>query len=153
MFVAIKNETPRFKIHPRKFTSFIKAILAALGYRNTFLSVVFVSSRSIKRLNRKYLNHSWATDVLAFPFENSKGVKNGVRERSFLGEVIISPEQARSNAKRFGVSFVEELARYVCHGILHLKGYSDRSVRLRNKMRRAEDKLLKLLHSKVEGIV
>ena len=151
--VAARNEAPRFRIRQRKLIRFAEAILKALGYQNTFLSIVFVSNSSIRHLNQKYLSHSWVTDVLAFPFGNSNGAQHQASKRFFLGEIVISPAQARVNARRFGTSYSEELARYICHGLLHLKGHSDHSVRLRNRMRRMEERLVRSLGTRMKGVI
>jgi len=151
--VVATNFRSGLKIHLKKLSSFTHTVLKNLTFRRTALSLVFVSDSVIKRLNRKYLNHSWVTDVLAFPFLNIIGEKFALKNHSFLGEVVVSPKRAEVYAKRFRVPFQEELARYVCHGILHLQGYSDHSQRAKIRMRRAEDKLLKLFVSKNKRIV
>lgn len=104
------------------------------------LSLVFVSDSEIHRLNKKYLNHDWKTDVLAFPFPMAGN------KHSFLGEVIISVDRARIQAKRYRVTFQEELMRYVCHGILHLLGHRDKTLQQKNKMRLLENRLLNCIH-------
>ena len=151
--VVVTNFLREFRIHPKRLSDLVHAILKKLGYRDTSLHLIFVSDAVIKRLNQRYLNHSWATDVLAFPFSNCMGAPEAVCTRSFLGEVVISPTRARVNSKRFQVLFVDELARYICHGILHLKGYSDHSHRAQAAMRRAEEELLKPLHSVIKALV
>ena len=72
--------------------------------------------------------------------------------RTFLGEVVISPKRAERYARQFGISFPTELFRYVCHGILHLKGYSDDSARLQNRMRKLENQLMAPLHLRIEKL-
>ena len=131
--ILIANETSLpLGISFKRLKRFAEGILKKLRYRRTILSLVFVSDAKIKRLNQKHLRHSYATDVLAFPMSGH-----------FLGEVIISPRRARVQAKIFKATAREELLRYVCHGILHLAGYSDKSERQRKKMRWAENRLLK----------
>ena len=142
--IIIANETHHtLGISPKKLKHFTETILKKLRYRNTVLSLVFVSDAKIKRLNQKHLRHSYATDVLAFPFSSSK---NHSKQPFFLGEVIISPKRARVQARIFKATFREELLRYVCHGILHLAGYLDKSRSAQRKMRTAENKLLKEKH-------
>jgi probable rRNA maturation factor len=133
--VLILNRDPQFKFHRKKLTQFIKLILKTLGYRDKTLSLVFVTDSEIKRLNRAYLNHSWATDVLAFPYP---------RTQKFLGEVIVSPKRAKLYSKKIHISYREELARYMCHGILHLRGYLDDSKKERAIMEQKENELIRL---------
>ncbi len=145
--VVITNSHSGFKIRLKKLSILVHAILKQLRLKRTSLSLVFVSDHVIKRLNRRYLNHFRVTDVLAFSFSTSSAEK-----QPFLGEVIISPMRAKVYAKQFKIPFEEELMRYVCHGILHLRGYLDHSVREKWVMRKAEDKLLKPLAHKLKGI-
>ena len=151
--VVVANHVPQFRIRTKQLIALTQVVLAKLGYRNTFLSLVLVSDAMIKRLNKQHLNHSWVTDVLAFPFSNSKGVPNVAGIHSFLGEIIISPKRAQVYSKEFQVPFQEEFVRYVCHGVLHLKGYADHSKRTRKIMRHAEDRLIKLLSAKIKGVI
>lgn len=137
-FITIANTDPRFKFKKKKLTRLIQQILKKIGYGGITLSVVFVTDAEIKRLNKRYLNHPWVTDVLAFPISNSKDAPV-----SFLGEVIISPNRAKIYARETGISYEEELVRYVCHGILHLKGFSDHSGKARQIMERKENSLIR----------
>ena len=152
--VFVTNYFPRFRIKPKALGTFSHHVLLRLGFKHTAISFIFVSDSKIKRLNREYLGHDWATDVLAFPYGNSsRGAKRVNHGRSFLGEIIISPMRARLSSKRFDSLFQKEFARYMCHGILHLKGYSDHSVRARAVMEKVEDQLLKTFASKVKRLV
>jgi len=167
--VIISNQVPRHRIRKKEVAVLARKVLRQLGYRNTLLSLVFVSDRRIKRLNARFLRHPWATDVLAFPFDppvSSKRVRPMSRAKRmwprrtprrrapfFLGEVVISPERAKAQAKRFQVPFSEELSRYVCHGVLHLSGFSDRSCRDKHQMRREEDRLLRLVTNEVRRVI
>ena len=135
--VLIADQTKRLKFRRQALQKFVLDVLKKLRHKKTAVSVVFVSDSKIKQLNKKHLRHSYATDVLAFPMGGH-----------FLGEVVISPERARVQAKEFGATFHEELMRYVCHGILHLSGYSDKTARQKARMRRMENQLLKLLPKK-----
>ena len=133
--VVVENLQSRIRLRQKAIVSATRKVLARLGYRKTTLSLVFVSDRKIKQLNQRFLRHNWPTDVLAFP----------LKEKDYLGEVIISPERARVQAKAYETPFGEELFRYICHGVLHLSGYSDKLEREKRRMRRAEDKLIKLV--------
>ncbi len=97
--------------------------LAARILRGRSVSIAFVTNAAIRRLNRKYLGHDRATDVLAFPLGTD-----------LLGEVVISAEVAVAEAQKRGIPVEEELLRYVAHGLLHLLGYDDRRPRDRARM-------------------
>jgi rRNA maturation RNase YbeY len=58
-------------------------------------------------------------------------------------EVFICTDEAVSQARRFRTSWPRELARYVIHALLHLRGYDDAHPAARRRMKRAEERLLK----------
>ena len=76
------------------------------------LSIAFVTTRAIARLNRKYLGHAGPTDVISFAFGDP-----------LVGDIYISPDVARRNARELGISPREELTRLVVHGVLHATGH------------------------------
>lgn len=84
----------------------------------------------MKSINKEYLSHDRVTDVIAFPFQDGVGVD---------GEVYVNLDQARRQAKEYGVQFGNEVRRLLVHGALHLAGYRDSSKRLKEEMRRRED--------------
>lgn len=90
----------------------------------------------MKRLNRRFLGHNRTTDVLAFS-----------------GEVIISPKRAEVQAPLYESSFREELARYICHGILHLAGLRDKTQKQKKQMRNQEDRILELSTKSIQRLI
>ncbi len=130
--VTIANDDPKFKIKKQAAVQVALAALSHLKYTRTHLSLIFTSDLKIKLLNRRFLKHDRPTDVLAFPLRPP-----------FLGEVIISPKRASVQASIYEASFQEELARYICHGILHLAGFKDKTRKDQNQMRRQENIILK----------
>jgi probable rRNA maturation factor len=93
--------------------------LHALGRSGSEAHLTLVNDRAIRRLNARFRAVRRRTDVLAFPLE-SPGPS------ALLGEVIISAEACRRQARRLGVSMSLELDLLVVHGLLHLVGYDDR---------------------------
>jgi probable rRNA maturation factor len=107
-----------------------------LGRKN--LSIAFVTNAAIRKINRKFLRHDFATDVLSFPLGTD-----------LVGELVISAEYAAGEASRRKIPVEEELLRYVAHGILHLLGYDDHRPADRARMwARQERELRKLLASR-----
>jgi probable rRNA maturation factor len=94
-------------------------------------------------MNKEHLNHDWATDVISF------GQKTGpysAREKArgaFLGDIVVSWDTARREAPRYGNAPLYELCFYLCHGLLHLMGYNDKTVKQRNQMHKMQAKTLK----------
>jgi len=83
------------------------------------LDINFVNNRKIKDVNSKYLKHNFATDILTFPYAEDK--------KAIEGEIVISLDTVRENARLYGTRLREELKRVIIHGCLHLMGYKDRS--------------------------
>ena len=116
------------------------------------VNIVFVTDRKLRALNRKYLGKNSVTDVLAFPGEGFVENRSGVgskRDSCFLGDIAISSDRAARNADLYGVTFKEEIARYVAHGILHLGGYDDKTRAGKERMRKKEDEILRESREKV----
>lgn len=123
---------------------FVKKVsfLVLDGIDKDDVSIVFSDSEFIKEINKKYRNKDKVTDVLSFS-ESVKGFK-GVS--SSLGEIIICPLQLKQQAKEQGVSFKEELARILIHGLLHLLGYDHEiSKKEEIKMKEREEYFLSLV--------
>ena len=80
---------------------------------NQNILIVFTSSEEMKQLNQNYLNKNNATDILSF----------SSMEKNSLGELILSVEKIKLQAREHGLSFQEEMIYLILHGILHLLGY------------------------------
>jgi len=104
------------------------------------LTVAFVSDRAMRELNRMWRGKRETTDVLSFPADQTEFEKaEGLR----LGDVVISTEQAARQAKEHGLSFENEVAQLILHGLLHLSGYDHETDR--GEMNRLELRLRKKL--------
>jgi probable rRNA maturation factor len=99
------------------------------------LEVALVDDTTMAALNRRYLGHRGSTDVITF----SGGGMPGDRA---LGEVVVSVERAREQARRAGWPVRCELALLVIHGILHLQGYDDMTPAAAAKMHARQDEIL-----------
>jgi len=118
----------------------VKAILRHEGIAAADLSFVFVTDKTIKALNKKYLKRSYATDVLAFDLRQDTYFEK--KKCPLAGEIIISVETAVKNAKLYHATIQGEITLYVIHGILHLLGYNDHRLKDIKRMRNKERKLL-----------
>lgn len=102
------------------------------------------------KLNSRYRGKKKTTDVLSFPLQQlhpghtPRSAKRCLQQaRGPLGDVVISVQQTRRQAREFGVSFGEELLRLLIHGVLHLLGYDHEHVAPRTAaaMRQLEARL------------
>ena len=96
-----------------------------------FVNIIFCSDNEILGINQKYLKHDFYTDVITFDLSPTKDETEG--------EVYISVDRIKDNAKQLGVSIKEELHRVVLHGALHLCGYKDKTKTEQIKMRQKEE--------------
>ncbi len=97
------------------------------------LSLAFVTDQTIHELNRRYRHKDRPTDVLSFPLADECCP-------TLLGDVVISVDTARRQARQRKRAFADELRALLIHGILHLLGYDhevsdSEAVRMRRKER------------------
>ncbi len=100
------------------------------------LNYVFCSDAYLLEMNQSYLNHDSYTDIITF--DNSETNEN------VLGDIFISIDRIKENAKNFGVTETDELQRVMIHGLLHLLGYGDKSKTEKAKMTEKENYYLAL---------
>jgi probable rRNA maturation factor len=132
--IAVNNQQSSMEIDAQRLTSAARKILEELGPPSCQLSIAVVDNESIHALNRQYLQHDYATDVLSFLLEED--------EKQLEGEVIVSAEMAQEQCQGFGWTADNELLLYVIHGVLHLVGLDDRDDEARAEMRAAEKRFL-----------
>jgi probable rRNA maturation factor len=115
------------------------------------LSVAFVGSHRMRRLNARYRGIDRVTDVLSFSLSDS--ATSGCRTPSFpcplpLGDIVICVPRAAAQAGEYGVAFREELLRLLVHGLLHLAGYDHEiSAYQEKKMQEKEKQVIEALQA------
>lgn len=124
-------------ISKQKIHQLIKRVCDELQLKVSSLDVDFISGNRIKNINSEYLDHNYSTDIITFNYSGSHS--------DIDGEIFISVDDAKENAKKFKAKFSEEITRLVIHGILHLAGYDDHKKNDKIKMKRLENKLLNTL--------
>lgn len=82
------------------------------------LSVIFCSDDYLLDVNKQYLNHNYYTDIITFDY---------VEDNVISGDLFISVDRIKENAKEYETEVIRELYRVVFHGVLHLVGYNDKS--------------------------
>ncbi|MGD0614216.1 MAG: rRNA maturation RNAse YbeY [Verrucomicrobiota bacterium] len=120
--LSIRNRQRAVPVNVRHLRRFAACLLRVLGTAEPCdLGICLVRPPEMSRLNETFLRHAGATDVIAFDYGSPPGLH---------GEIFIC---------------LEELARYVIHGLLHLTGYDDRRPGDRRRMKLEEDRLLRRL--------
>lgn len=103
------------------------------------LTYIFCSDEYLLEINRTYLKHDFYTDIITFDMSDLT-MKRSLRPT--IGEIYISVDRVRENAKTHNTTFSNELHRVIFHGALHLCGYKDKTKSDSAKMRAAEGKYL-----------
>ncbi len=144
--LSVSNISKCWFLNKKKLKSIVRSVLKSVGINEANISLVFCSDREIRRLNFLYRGKDRPTDVLSFSMREGKRLKG---DSSILGDVVISVDRARKQAKRFSSTFKREIYLYIIHGILHLLGYDDQSISSRKRMRRKEIQILNSLWEKL----
>ena len=97
------------------------------------LEITLMSAEQLRELNRSWRKADYDTDVLSFSLSDGKALD---------GEIYVSLDFARTHCHTYGATYTEEVSRYIVHGMLHLLGYEDDTVRGARTMRRKEDQYL-----------
>ena len=111
------------------------------GQQLAGLSIVFCSDDYLLDLNRQFLQHDYYTDILTFLMSE--------RGAPVEGELYISVDRVRDNARALGVPALQELRRVIIHGALHLCGYKDKLKKDQALIRQKEDRYLQLLKKRM----
>jgi len=119
MAVAVANRQRRVAIPAAHLARAARAALAAVGRAGGDVEVLVVGDDEIRRLNAAWRGVRRRTDVLAFPLEVPG-------PSPLMGQIVISADTARRQARRLRVPLPLELDLLVTHGVLHLAGYDDR---------------------------
>ena len=143
--IEIQNTASRYKIPQAKLKRAAVGILKSLGWRKAALSIRLVTDRQIRPINKRHLGHDWATDVISFSQLEGRSLKPAPQTVPFLGDLVISLETTARQAKEYENDFFYELCFYLCHGILHLMGHSDKTSKQAAQMERKQKAILKKL--------
>lgn len=120
----------------RLVKAWIKQIATNKGFKVNTLNYIFCTDDYLLEININYLNHDTFTDIVTF----DQSEKNTEIE----GDVYISVERVKENAKNLNTSYKEELLRVLVHGLLHLCGYKDKTENEKKEMRIEENISLSL---------
>jgi len=122
-----------------RLKSFIIEIAESEGFKIEEIRIIFCDKRTLREINRKFLNHNYDTDIITFRLSNIK--------HPLEAELYISIPRLKEQAKEWGSSFKQELHRIIFHGLLHLCGYNDKTAEQKTEIRAKEDYLLKTFFS------
>ena len=131
------EEDIRFDLKNKlKVKQWVKATIAAEGYKLQELNYIFCSDSYLLTINQQYLDHDTYTDIVTFD--------NSEKEGFIEGDIFISIDRIRENSVKFNSGEANELHRVIIHGALHLLGYQDKKTENKKIMTGKEDHYLHL---------
>ena len=136
MAIFFSDENVNFTLpESERVQNWISRIVRTHGKRVGEVNYIFCDDAYLIEVNRAYLNHDTYTDIITFDY---------VAGNIVSGDIMISLERVRENARSFDVSFEDELHRVIIHGILHLLGQGDKSEEEAREMRKREEECLRI---------
>ena len=136
MAILFQNQNTEFKLfHKQSIKLWIKRVIESEKKKLGHLNFVFTNDETILKTNIQFLNHNTYTDIITFDY---------CEDNLISGDIIISTERVKENAKKFNADFDTELKRVVIHGVLHLCGYKDKAAKDSEVMRKKENQALSL---------
>lgn len=128
--LSLANQQSAHAVNEGRLLDAARRVLTDSKFASATISLAVVDDPTIQKLNRKFLNHDWPTDVLSFVLDASESHLNG--------EVVLSADTAATTAAEGGWQPADEQLLYVIHGMMHLVGLDDQSEAEAGRMRAAE---------------
>jgi len=119
----IVNRQRHVPVAVKPLEDFYERVRRELRFPAEAVTVRLISDAAMARLNRTFRNKRGPTDVLSFSAKGARPSKN----TEYVGDIAISPETARRNARRFSCSLPVEMRILILHGMLHLAGFDHES--------------------------
>jgi len=104
--------------------------------RTAGVNVIFCDDPYLYELNTKFLKHNTLTDIITFSYSSGNDLK---------GDIFISIDRVKENAKMYAQLYRNELLRVIIHGFLHLSGYDDKNSKEKEIMTQKENFYLEFL--------
>lgn len=136
MSCAFSKEDVNFRFsHKELIVRWLNKAIKNESRKSGKIAFTFCSDKFLLKLNQDFLKHDYYTDIITFDYTVKKVIS---------GEIFISIDRVKDNANAQAVSFQNELLHVMIHGVLHLCGYTDKSVSKAREMRLKEDYYLSL---------
>jgi len=139
--VDVSDRQRILRVSARWLTAIVRRALAAERIDRAEVGITLLDDRRMAAVHRRWLGIAGPTDVITFDLSGAGA--GGVRDAALAGDIVVSTETARRQARAFGWTPRQELAYYVVHGLLHLTGYDDLAPADRRVMRARERTVMK----------
>lgn len=135
MITFLTDNVPMPPLNVPKTIKWMQLVAANYGFAVGNLNYIFCDDDKILQVNQEFLQHDYYTDVITFDYSTSTVLS---------GDVFISLDTVRSNAKMVADTFERELDRILIHALLHLTGQGDKTPETKQVMTQKEDQALVL---------
>ncbi|GAB3246153.1 rRNA maturation RNase YbeY [Larkinella harenae] len=132
------EDTPFNLPHKLPTRQWLTALAKREGFGIGELNYIFCSDEYLLQVNREYLAHDYYTDIITFD--------NSEEENRLEGDIFVSIDRVRDNARQLNIPEEQELRRVLAHGLLHLSGYGDKTDDEVRLMRQKEEESLSAWH-------
>lgn len=128
--ISFNYETDFKLTNEAQVSYWIIDVITSEGFKLGEINYIFCDDEYLLKLNLEFLKHDTLTDIISFDYTMGKEIS---------GDIYISVERVKDNAKDFKVDFNSELNRVMVHGVLHYCGYKDKSKEDESQMRLKEN--------------
>jgi rRNA maturation RNase YbeY len=137
--IVISTNHPNLRFSNKDIIKTLKLVYRREGKKLPAIAVVLTYNNYIKKINREFLKHDYATDVISFSLGNDVGVE---------AEIYVNLDAAKRQAYKYKILYTEEVQRLLIHAVLHLIGYCDRKINEKRQMSIREDMYIGLIKTK-----
>jgi len=120
-----------------KYTEWLKKVVISEDHQLEAVNFIFCSDEQLLEINQDHLRHDYYTDIITFEYGELGNV---------YGDIFISVDRVRENAKDLNIHMEEELRRVMCHGVLHMMGFVDKTDADKKQMRDKENEKMRMFH-------
>ena len=136
MSVNFHREEVKISIDETLISSWVQQSVKTLETNLGEICIIFCNDEYLKKINVKHLKHDYYTDIITFDYS---------KDNKISGDLFISIDRVKENAKTNNVEFMNELCRVIIHGVLHLCGFNDKTTEEKKEIRQKENFFLSLL--------
>ena len=133
--ISVAHQHPCRRFSAATTVRVVKVVQRTEGRNFRSISIVFTTSVFIRCINKKFLKHDYATDIITFR----------MGKQTPEAELYVNLDMAASQAHAYGVTYSQEVCRLIVHGMLHLCGFNDGTKAQRASMRKRENTYLQRL--------
>jgi probable rRNA maturation factor len=139
--ITFHSEETKFTLKEKTLhKAWLMKIALKEKYTIAELNYIFCSDGYLLKVNQDYLHHDTYTDIITF--DNSEDKKKHAIE----GDIFISIDRVKENSINYHTNLDNELHRVMAHGLLHLMGYKDKTLKDSILMRKKEEESILLFN-------